>query len=123
MLRYVILRHEMPSTASRPSHWDLMLEQNGVLQTWALEVEPCAGREIRAEQLPEHRLAYLDYEGPVSGDRGEVRRWDAGTWTPLRESADLWEGVLRGERLRGNLSLSRDPAATHRWMVKISIGE
>ena len=37
---------------------------------------PAPGVEMIAEALGDHRLDYLDYEGPVSGDRGLVSRWD-----------------------------------------------
>ena len=89
MPRYVILQHEMPAGhEDRPLHWDLMFEWHDSLRTWALACEPRAGVEIAARRLSDHRLAYLDYEGPVSGDRGSVRRWDAGTYEGTWEEAD-----------------------------------
>lgn len=75
MPRYVILTHDHPFL-----HWDFMLEGDGVLRTWRLLEEPVAGRTVRAEALPDHRDAYLDYEGPVSGGRGSVVQWDHGTY-------------------------------------------
>lgn len=75
MPRYVILTHDHPFP-----HWDFMLEQERSLATWRLLDEPAAGRTCRAEALPDHRLHYLDYEGPVSGGRGVVARWDNGTY-------------------------------------------
>lgn len=75
MPRYVILTHDHPFL-----HWDFMLEAGGVLRTWRLLDEPAAGRTGRAEALADHRVAYLDYEGPVSGGRGSVARWDHGTY-------------------------------------------
>jgi len=77
MSRYVILTHDHPFP-----HWDLMLEDGGTLRTWRLLSEPGAGRVVPAERLGDHRLAYLDYEGPVSGGRGVVARWDHGTYAP-----------------------------------------
>lgn len=76
MPRFVILEHDHPEL-----HWDLMLESGAVLRTWRLAVPPRAsGERIAAIALPDHRLAYLDYEGPVSGNRGTVTRWDAGCY-------------------------------------------
>jgi hypothetical protein len=75
MPRYVILTHDHPFP-----HWDFMLEDGSVLRTWRLLAQPAAGQIVRAEKLPDHRLAYLDYEGPVSGGRGVVARWDYGTY-------------------------------------------
>src|SRR5258705_9929861 len=84
---FVILEHDHPHL-----HWDLMLEVGDVLWTWRLERPPRDGPEtIPAERIGDHRLAYLDYEGPVSGGRGFVKRWDWGTY-------DLLEG--RQDRLR-----------------------
>ena len=66
MPRFVVLRHDGPQGL----HWDFMLEMGQGLATWALNREPDAAGPIPAEALPEHRLAYLDYEGSLSGDRG-----------------------------------------------------
>ncbi len=76
MPRYVVLEHDHPFL-----HWDLMLEAGDVLRTWRLADPPRPGPEIAATALGNHRCFYLDYEGPVSGDRGRVVRWDAGCFT------------------------------------------
>jgi DNA polymerase Ligase (LigD) len=73
--RFVILEHDYPVL-----HWDLMLEAGDVLQTWRLAVPPMEAAVIEAAALGDHRRMYLDYEGPVSGKRGNVRRWDAGNF-------------------------------------------
>ena len=76
MPRFVLLEHDHPE-----QHWDFMLEHEGVLKTWRLARMPaCAGESIPALALGDHRLAYLDYEGPVSGARGQVRRCAAGSF-------------------------------------------
>lgn len=75
MPRFVILTHDHPFR-----HWDLMLEEGPGLRTWRLTEAPQPGRAIAAERLPDHRCEYLDYEGPVSGGRGTVRRVDHGTY-------------------------------------------
>ncbi len=84
--RFVLLRHEMPASALRSAHWDLMLENKGILLTWEFPELPLtrlpadfAGLGVR--RLANHRLLYLDYEGEISGDRGSVRREDAGRFT------------------------------------------
>ena len=93
MARYVILTHDHPFP-----HWDLMLEAGGVLRTWRLLSEPGPGRVVWAERLADHRIAYLEYEGPVSGGRGSVARWDYGTYA--RQT--------NGNRLRIALQGTRD---------------
>jgi hypothetical protein len=106
MPRYVILEHDHPVL-----HWDLMLEAGPVLRTWRLAAAPQPGRAVPAELSFDHRLAYLDYEGPVSGDRGRVRRWDRGQYEPdlggAAEDDGTWSVVLAGDRLHGPATLAR----------------
>ena len=86
--RYVILHHETPPGSERGSHYDFMLQRGDVLATWALERVPLAGETVAALKLPDHRLAYLDYEGLLTGGRGTVRRVEAGTYQVEREADD-----------------------------------
>jgi hypothetical protein len=109
MQQYVILRHDFPEL-----HWDLMLENEGVLQTWRLNTPPALDHaadessiDLVAEALPDHRIAYLEYEGPVSEDRGEVSRWDRGTFSLLEQSDELLVALLTGNELAGRLTLKK----------------
>ncbi len=85
-LRYVILRHDR---VPEP-HFDLMFEAapGADLITWRSLEWPIT-QETNLTRLGEHRRAYLDYEGPVSNDRGDVKRVEAGTchidWTTAHE--------------------------------------
>jgi len=115
MPRYVILYHEVPPGRERASHWDLMLEQNGTLRTWALSERPGSATVIAAEALPDHRIDYLDYEGPVSNDRGHVARWDAGEYQLLEETSDRLRWNFAGEKLNGPAELARAPDSTTTW--------
>jgi hypothetical protein len=115
MPRFVILRHELPSTARAGVHWDLMLEQDGVLRTWALAAAPGLGEAIAADALPDHRLDYLTYEGPISGDRGEVSRWDEGTYEVRSESLGELHFRLSGSHLAAECSLTKSLEADQRW--------
>ena len=119
---YVILRHEPPADAVRPVHWDFMLESGDRLRTWALTEEPRLGATIAAIPLADHRTAYLVYEGPVSGNRGSVTRWDHGTYSTLREDDAIWQVRLRGSRWTGLASLRRDAEDSQRWDVEFSAG-
>lgn len=111
MPRFVILRHDSP----RGLHWDFLLEMGQALKTWALPRPPEPAVEMTCEGLPDHRLLYLDYEGPVSGDRGSVTRWDRGTYEVLRQS-DLELVIdLSGEKLAGRVVLERSPDDPQRW--------
>jgi len=102
MPRFVILTHDHPIL-----HWDFMLEKEAHLRTWRLTQTPAAGVAITAEALADHRLAYLDYEGPVSGNRGSVLRFDRGNYVSVEESPDLVVVELTGNQLNGQASLRR----------------
>jgi hypothetical protein len=73
--RYVVLEHDHPEL-----HWDLMLQVGAALKTWRLPQPPAPGRSMPALSLPDHRLDYLEYEGPVSGKRGAVIRCAGGVY-------------------------------------------
>jgi hypothetical protein len=111
MPRFVILRHE----SSRGEHFDFMLECGGVLKTWSLPRPPAAGVEMACEALADHRLAYLDYEGPVSGERGVVSHWDCGTYTVERQSSQEWAVTLAGDKVVGHTLLVRSADDPKRW--------
>jgi hypothetical protein len=111
MARFVVLRHDGP----RGLHWDFMLECGPTLRTWALSRLPEQGEEIECEPLPDHRPAYLDYEGPISEGRGTVERWDAGTFEIRDESdGELWV-ELHGQRLIGRVRLWRASDSPRDW--------
>jgi hypothetical protein len=120
MPRFVILRHETPAGFPRESHFDLMLEHVGVLRTWAMEWLPALGEDVSAERLPDHRLAYLDYEGKVSGERGSVSRVDAGDYECLQESETQFVVRVSGQKIRGTLTLTAADGETHRWRISLS---
>ena len=122
MPRFVVLRDELPGDAERTSHWDLMFEYEGVLRTWSvMELPPLQNQEpqaIAAEQLADHRLAYLDYEGPVSGHRGTVTRCDHGSYQVERYSPELWQVQVESERLSGRITLTCPDDDTGNWQLQ-----
>lgn len=122
MPRFVLLRHETPPDYGRASHWDLMFETGDVLRTWAIEELPTPGKAIAAEPLADHRLAYLDYEGPVSGNRGEVRREDAGDYEMVEDEAERFVVLLHGQHLQGRFELQRQGVRCWR-MAAVSLND
>ena len=102
MPRFVLLYHECTPSLSKPSHWDLMLERDGVLLTWNLLQLPVAwggdAEIIDATRIADHRIAYLDYEGPVSGNRGTLTRVDSGEYEVLSETDEVIRVHLYGDR-------------------------
>lgn len=103
MPRFVVLAHDWP----RP-HWDLLVEAGPVLRAWRLLDPPAAGAG-GAEPSADHRLLYLGYEGPVSGGRGTVARYDAGTCDWIEDGPDRARLDMRGARLSGLIELARGP--------------
>lgn len=115
MPRFVILIHDHPFP-----HWDFLLENGATCRTWRLRNDPALlSAGILAEALPDHRLMYLEYEGPVSGERGTVIRWDSGTFQWRRNETEtcevditgkIWRGVVHLHQLQGTAwNVSRIP--------------
>lgn len=116
MRRFVILRHTMPAAAVRPSHWDLMFElgESG-LKTWAVNEPPDKAGDQPATQLPDHRAVYLNFEGPIPPDRGEVTRFDRGNCEVLLHEPDCVQLHLLGARVRGTATFAMD---IDKWMYR-----
>jgi hypothetical protein len=119
MPRFVILRHTLPAGSLRSSHFDLMLEDDGSLLTWALGELPSAEWQL-AEQLPLHRLSYLDYEGTVSNNRGEVTQIVRGDFGWIQRTPDRLEVSLASSDFKGRLTIEHDYSLG--WLVAYSGG-
>ena len=133
MPRFVLLRHQCPAGYEKPSHWDFMLEWTEVLRTWELQALPPlwraaledgmsnstgpAARPVRASRLADHRRAYLDYEGPLSHNRGSVSCCDRGTYTMIGETSARLEIQLAGNRLRGRVVLELEKDHQDHWRL------
>lgn len=119
MPRYVILYHQQHSADTDLTHWDLMLENNGLLCTWKIQQPPTPGEQLTAIPLPDHRIAYLEYEGPISGDRGQVSQFDFGTYEgSLPSSTDSFSVHLTGKVFRGRLLLEPHPQQPEQWQIQ-----
>lgn len=103
--RFVVQEHTTPEGI----HWDLMLEQDGVLITFRLEDEPVQSleHEVRAVKIFDHPLRFLTYEGPVQKGTGKVRIVDRGAYQCRNRSEDLLAIELDGAILRGDFTLTR----------------
>ncbi len=104
MSRFVVLFHQLPAGALRLAHWDLMIEEGGVLATWQLEGWPPQDQSI-VERLDDHRLAYLDYEGPVAGNRGRVTRVEFGEARSINKDQCSWRVELIGQSFHDTIEL------------------
>jgi hypothetical protein len=118
--RYVILEHTGTPSFKPGRHWDLMLEADGRLRTWELPATPQPRVGLQALPLADHRLDYLDYEGPLSNDRGTVRRWDFGEYQVLSETEFELKIQVCGQHLQGRLFLARRNDQTGLWLVEFN---
>jgi bifunctional non-homologous end joining protein LigD len=98
-------------------HYDLRLEHNGVLLSWAVPKGPSLDPKTKrlAMHVEDHPVAYGDFEGviPEGYGAGIVMLWDRGTWTPEVDDVDaaLKKGdlkfTLNGYKLKGSWVLVR----------------
>ncbi len=111
------LQFSVQKHAARRLHFDLRLEWDGVLLSWAVTRGPSAdpGQKRLAVRTEDHPLAYLTFEGtiPAGGyGAGTVMLWDLGWWAPLVDLADgLADGMVKfavlGRRMSGRWMLVR----------------
>lgn len=107
--RFVILHH----TGFGREHWDLMLERGESLATWQLLSQPQSGEvgPVPAVRIGDHRKAYLEYEGPVSGGRGQVQRFDHGEVVIQKFTDSVCQFWAAGRVLRGDYELRKTGVA------------
>jgi hypothetical protein len=102
---FVLLHHKL----SDKEHWDLCLDLGELLATWQVLGDPTKPDKTNhhwpARRIADHRRAYLEYEGPISGGRGEVTRVDRGTWRPIEQGPITWLIQLEGASLKGTYRL------------------
>jgi hypothetical protein len=99
-MRFAVLHHDDPFP-----HWDLLLEAGESCRTWRLLDDPAGPGPWRAEAIADHRPFYLDYEGPVSGNRGQVTAWDRGEFDGIVTTESLIRVRCHGAKWHGELTL------------------
>ena len=121
---YVIQKH-----AATSMHYDLRLEMEGALQSWAVPKGPSLDPEVKrlAMEVEEHPLEYADFEGIIPEGNygaGAVIVWDKGRWEPIDH--DPVEGLkdgkllfdLHGYKLRGRWTLFRtSKGKQNEWLL------
>src|SRR6478736_6577119 len=121
-LLFVVHKH-----AARQLHFDLRLEMEGVLRSWAVPKGPSFDMNDKrlAVKVEDHPLEYGDFEGIIpSGNYGAggVIVWDRGEWVPLE---DWREGLekgkllfeLRGHKLHGKWTLVKIKKSEKDWLL------
>src|ERR1700758_934726 len=103
--RFVIHQH-----SARRLHWDLRLEHDGALVSWAvpkgMPEEP--GENRFAAHTEDHPVESLDFHGEIPKGNygaGSMTIWDQGTYEPLKWEPRKVEVLLHGERLNARYAL------------------
>ena len=113
-MQFVVQEHKTASGI----HWDVMLENEGKLWTWRIEVHPSqiGDNPITAERIFDHPLRFLTYEGPVQNATANVLIIDKGPlcFHQINDQTITFE--LKGQILAGyfTLRLTKTPL----WALK-----
>ena len=119
-LRFVVQQHH----ATR-LHWDLRLEHDGALASWAIPngIPPDPAENRLAVRTEDHPLEYLEFEGDIPKGEygaGTMRIWDRGTFDVHKWEERKVEVTFHGERLKGRYGLfpiGRDGDTKDDWMI------
>ena len=115
--RFVVHEHH-----ARRLHWDLRLERDGVLASWAIPngIPEDPKRNRKAIHVEDHPLDYIDFHGKIPAGNygaGQVSIWDHGTYTLEKWRRDEVIVVFHGERLKGRYALFQAGRETKDWMI------
>jgi bifunctional non-homologous end joining protein LigD len=113
--RFVIQEHH-----ARSLHWDLRLERDGVLVSWAvpkgIPMDP--KRNNLAVHVEDHPLDYIDFAGEIPEGEygaGKVRIWDRGTYECEKWRDDEVIAIFHGDRVQGKYALFQTKGKN--WMI------
>jgi bifunctional non-homologous end joining protein LigD len=121
--RFVVQEHH-----ARSMHWDLRLERDGVLVSWAIPkgIPMDPKRNHLAVHVEDHPLDYIDFAGKIPEGEygaGEVRIWDSGTYECEKWRDDEVIVTFHGKRLKGKYVLFQTGKGTDKqrpaknWMI------
>ncbi len=120
---------------ARSHHFDLRLELDGVLKSWAVPKGPSLDPAVKrlAVQVEDHPIEYATFQGIIPAGNygaGKVEIWDAGTWEPAKPDEDPRQALekgrlgfrLSGTKLKGGFMLAR-MAGGKNWLLRKSRDE
>jgi bifunctional non-homologous end joining protein LigD len=120
--RFVVQKH-----AATRTHWDLRLEHDGVLKSWAVPKGPSYDTKEKrlAVHVEDHPVEYAEFEGIIPKGNygaGAVIVWDIGHYLPLEPIDEGFEKgkllfELRGQKLRGRWTLVKIKKAEKEWLL------
>jgi len=104
-LRFMIHKHYASHL-----HWDLRLEMNGVLKSWAVPKQPprSKGTKRLAIQVEDHPLEYAKFKGTIPEGNygaGKVEIWDNGKYNLIEKTSQKIIFELHGKKLKGKYCL------------------
>lgn len=102
-------------------HYDLRLEMDGVLKSWAVPKEPPLNPGVKrlAIMVEDHPLDYADFEGVIEEGygAGTVEIWDRGDYELIERTDDRIEADLHGSKLKGVYLLVKfERAGENNWL-------
>lgn len=97
-------------------HWDLRLEMDSTLKSWAIPKKPPTEPGIKrlAIGVEDHPLDYADFEGEIPEDQygaGMVKIWDSGSYDLLEKYDNRMKFRIFGKKLKGIYILYKFPKA------------
>ncbi len=116
---HFVVQHHM----ARKDHFDVRLEWNGVLKSWAVPKGPSYNPKDRrlAVKVEDHPLNYRNFEGTIPKGEyggGTVMLWDEGYWEPITSKVSFKKPIkflLHGKRLKGHWTLI--PFKEENWLL------
>jgi bifunctional non-homologous end joining protein LigD len=115
--RFVIQEHH-----ARRLHWDLRLERDGALASWAVPngIPDDPGANRKAVRTEDHPIEYLEFEGDIPAGQygaGTMKVWDRGTYECHKFRDDEVMVTFHGERVKGRYVLFRAGREPQDWMI------
>lgn len=113
---YVIQKHDASHL-----HYDLRLEMDGVLKSWAIPKLPPTEKDVKrlAVQTEDHPIDYADFEGIIPEGMygaGKVEIWDKGTYETEGKKEDRIIVKINGEKLKGRYCLIKFKNQEKNWL-------
>ena len=116
ILIYVLHLHK-----SKRKHFDLRLEMDGVLKSWAVPKSPPTEKGVKrlAVQVEDHPVDYAYFEGVIPEGQygaGTVKIWDRGTYELEKRKDDEIIVKINGEKLKGLYCLIKFKGQKKNWL-------